>query len=39
LRALVDANAPAPVEDPNGGKRDSISIVRYGIPSTATITK
>src|SRR3954469_11728250 len=33
LRALVDANAPAPVEDPNGGKRDSISIVRYGIPS------
>jgi pilus assembly protein CpaB len=39
LRALVDANAPAPVEDPNGGKRDSINIVRYGIPSTATMTK
>ncbi|WP_371421305.1 Flp pilus assembly protein CpaB, partial [Tardiphaga sp.] len=39
LRALVDANAPAPVEDPNGGKHDSINIVRYGIPSTATVTK
>jgi pilus assembly protein CpaB len=39
LRALVDANAPAPADDPNGGKQDSISIVRYGVPSTATVAK
>jgi pilus assembly protein CpaB len=41
LRALADANAPeVPSEDPATRKRGStISIVRYGIPSTATIVK
>lgn len=41
LRALADANAPeAPSEDPGTRRRGStVNIVRYGIPSTATITK
>jgi pilus assembly protein CpaB len=41
LRALADANAPeTPSEDPGTRRRGStVSIVRYGIPSTATITK
>ena len=38
LRALVDANLPE-TKTEETGKRDSISIVRYGIPSTATTTK
>ena len=41
LRALADANAPeTPSEDPGARRRGStVNIVRYGIPSTATITK
>lgn len=41
LRALADANAPeTPSEDPGTRRRGStVNIVRYGIPSTATITK
>jgi pilus assembly protein CpaB len=38
LRALVDANAPVvKVEDANA--QNSINIVRYGIPTTATVQK
>ncbi|WP_398472171.1 Flp pilus assembly protein CpaB [Tardiphaga sp.] len=41
LRALADANAPeTPSEDQGARRRGStVNIVRYGIPSTATITK
>jgi pilus assembly protein CpaB len=40
LRALVDARAPeTKVEDTNSGKRDSINIVRYGVPTAATTQK
>ena len=40
LRSLVDNNQPeAKNEDRNTGKRDTVNIVRYGIPSTATVTK
>jgi pilus assembly protein CpaB len=38
LRALVDANAPSTkVENTNG--QNSINIVRYGVPTTATVQK
>jgi pilus assembly protein CpaB len=37
LRALVDLNAPeVKVEDTTGSKRESINIVRYGIPTAVT---
>jgi len=41
LRALADVNAPdVPSEDQEIRKRgNTVNIVRYGIPSTATITK
>ena len=38
LRALVDASAPEIKTDDSKNKRDSISVVRYGVP-TATTTK
>jgi pilus assembly protein CpaB len=38
LRALVDANAPSTkVENTNG--QNSINIVRYGVPTIATVQK
>lgn len=38
LRSLADANAAAPTEA-SGGRRDSVNVVRYGIPSQTTIPK
>jgi pilus assembly protein CpaB len=38
LRALVDRNLPDTVSEDRNAKRDSINVVRYGIP-TATTTK
>jgi pilus assembly protein CpaB len=37
LRSLVDANQP--VQDDDGVKRDSVNIIRFGIPTTATTQK
>jgi pilus assembly protein CpaB len=37
LRSLVDANQP--VQDNDGVKRDSVNIIRFGIPTTATTQK
>jgi pilus assembly protein CpaB len=40
LRALVDVNVTEPrVDEANNGKRDSINIIRYGVPTPATISK
>ncbi|MET0506812.1 MAG: Flp pilus assembly protein CpaB, partial [Burkholderiaceae bacterium] len=40
LRALVDVNVVEPkVDEANNGKRDSINIIRYGVPTPATIQK
>ena len=38
LRALVDRNLPDPVSEDRNAKRDSVNVVRYGIP-TQTTTK
>ena len=37
LRSLVDANQPP--QDDDGIKRDSVNIIRFGIPTTATTQK
>jgi pilus assembly protein CpaB len=40
LRALVDVNVVEPkVDEANNGKRDAINIIRYGVPTPATIQK
>jgi pilus assembly protein CpaB len=41
LRALVDVNVPEtkPDDNANSSKRDSINMVRYGVPTTTTTTK
>ena len=39
LRSLADANAPEPVRDDSNNKRDSVNVVRYGVPTTTTIQK
>ena len=39
LRSLADANAPAATEETGGGKRDSVNVVRYGVPSQTSIPK
>jgi pilus assembly protein CpaB len=40
LRSLADANAPeAPLDSERSNKRDSINVVRYGVPTTATLQK
>jgi pilus assembly protein CpaB len=39
LRSLVDANNNDTSIDEGGGKRDSVNIVRYGVPTTATTRK
>jgi len=36
LRALVDANTPDTKTDDRNSKRDSVNVVRYGIPTTTT---
>jgi pilus assembly protein CpaB len=38
LRSLVDANQPD-TSDENRGKRGSVDIVRYGVPTTMTTRK
>jgi len=37
LRSLVDANQPN--QDDDGIKRDSVNIIRFGVPTTATTQK
>jgi pilus assembly protein CpaB len=40
LRALVDANAPEVKSEERNNKRDSVNVVRYGVPTTtSTSTK
>ena len=41
LRALVDVNVPEtkPDDNANSSKRDSINVVRYGVPTTTTTQK
>jgi pilus assembly protein CpaB len=40
LRSLADANAPeVKTDEDHGSKRDSISIIRYGVPTTTTTQK
>jgi pilus assembly protein CpaB len=39
LRALVDANAPEIQSEDRNAKRDSINVVRYGVPTTTTTQK
>ena len=36
LRALVDRNLPDTVSEDRNAKRDSVNVVRYGIPTTTT---
>ncbi|MDB5630294.1 MAG: Flp pilus assembly CpaB [Tardiphaga sp.] len=36
LRALVDRNVPDTVSEDRNAKRDSVNVVRYGIPTTTT---
>lgn len=41
LRSLADANAPEPVlsDAERSSKRDSVNVVRYGVPTTTTTQK
>ena len=39
LRALVDRNLPDTVSEDRNTKRDSVNVVRYGIPTTTTTSK
>jgi pilus assembly protein CpaB len=39
LRSLADANLPEPPSDERSNKRDSINVVRFGVPSTTTTAK
>lgn len=40
LRALVDLNAPEiKTDDRNNTKRDSVNVVRFGVPTTTTMQK
>ncbi len=41
LRSLADANAPEPVreEGDRNNKRDSVNVVRYGVPTMTTMQK
>lgn len=39
LRSLADANLPTETDTDANGKRDSVNVVRFGIPTTTTTAK
>lgn len=39
LRSLADAGQTAPKDDERTSKRDSVNVVRFGVPTTATTQK
>ncbi len=39
LRSIVDVNAPDPRGPEGGARRDSMNVVRFGVPSSLTVQK
>lgn len=39
LRSIADIDAPEVKSDERNSKRDSVSVVRYGVPTTTTVQK